>query len=60
MSVNQKIGDDTNSYWLPALYVGAAYSMGRHAAIGVRYDVLYDDEKSIYDSAFTPFVRVYF
>lgn len=60
LSVNQKIGEDTSSYWLPALYIGAAYSMGRRAAIGMRYDVLYDEQKSIYDSAFTPFIRVYF
>lgn len=49
-----------DSYLLPAWYMGAAYSMGRRAAIGIRYDVLYDEEKSIYDSAFTPFVRIYF
>ncbi len=55
-------GDDTyqEEYWLPAWYLGAAYAMGRHAAVGIRYDVLYDEEKSIYDSAFTPFIRVYF
>ena len=51
--------DQKNSYWLPAWYMGVAYSMGRRAAIGVRYDVLYND-KSIYDSEFTPFIRVYF
>jgi len=50
----------TDSFWLPAWYFGAAYSMGRHAAVGIRYDVLYDDENRIYDSPFTPFVRIYF
>lgn len=49
-----------DSYWVPALYVGVAYSMHKHAAIGVRYDVLYNEEKSIYDSPFTPFIRIYF
>lgn len=49
-----------NKYWTPALYLGVAYSMNRNVAIGIRYDVLYDSEKSIYDKAFTPFIRVYF
>ncbi len=63
LSVNRKNYGETDSYWLPALYVGAAYSMSRNVAIGIRYDVLYDDKnenENIYDSAFTPFVRVYF
>lgn len=57
LSVNSNAVD---SYWVPAWYMGAAYSMGRHAAIGVRYDILYDEGRSIYDSPFTPFVRIYF
>lgn len=60
LNVNENYKGTKRSYWLPAWYMGAAYTMGRHAAIGVRYDVLYDEENSIYDSAFTPFVRVYF
>ena len=47
-------------YWLPALYVGAAYTMGRYVAVGIRYDMLYNADKSFYNSAFTPFFRVYF
>ncbi len=60
LNVVQKYDNTKDSYWLPAWYLGAAYSMGRRAAVGIRYDVLYDEEKSIYDSAFTPFVRIYF
>ncbi len=52
--------EDTNSYWQPAWYVGLGYGLGKHGAIGMRYNILYDKEKSIYDSAFTPFIRVYF
>ncbi len=47
-------------YWIPAWYMGIAYSMRRHAAFGFRYDVLYDKDKSVYDSPFTPFIRIYF
>lgn len=51
------IQDD--EYWIPALFVGAGYRT-RNVTIGVRYDVLYDDNKSIYANAWAPFVRVYF
>jgi len=43
----------------PALYFGAAYNQGRFA-FGFRYDVLYDSNKSIYASPFSPIVRFYF
>jgi hypothetical protein len=55
-----KIGDQTDSYWVPALYGGLAYRMGKYSSMGVRYDFLFEKDKSIYDSAFTPFVRLYF
>jgi len=45
---------------VPALYLGAGYSMGRNISAGVRYDVLYDENKSLYASPLTPFVRIYF
>lgn len=60
LNVNTISIEDKDSYWIPALYIGAAYSMGRFSAMGIRYDVLYDKEKSIFDSPFTPFVRFYF
>lgn len=43
----------------PALYFGAAYNQGRFA-FGFRYDVLYDENKSVYASPFSPIVRFYF
>ena len=43
----------------PALYLGAAYNNGRFA-FGFRYDVLYDKDKSVYASPFSPIVRFYF
>lgn len=47
------------SYWYPALFLGAGYTTGA-MTIGIRYDVLYDDRKSIYGNALMPFVSVYF
>lgn len=45
---------------VPALFFGIGYSARRNIAIGLRYDVLYNETKSLYSSALTPFVRVYF
>lgn len=52
-------GHRHDSYWYPALFLGAGYTNGP-MTIGIRYDVLYDEEKSIYGRALMPFVSVYF
>lgn len=54
---NSLIQDD--NYWIPALFVGAGYRT-RNVTVGLRYDLLYDDTKSIYANPWAPFVRVYF
>jgi len=59
LNINLNNGFNQNSYWNPALYFGAAYRSGG-MSIGLRYDVLYKENKSIYSSALTPFFRVYF
>lgn len=46
-------------YWYPALFLGAGFR-SYNVTMGIRYDVLFDDEKSIYAQAWMPFVRVYF
>lgn len=48
-----------DSYWSPALFLGLGFS-NRNVTVGIRYDVLYDEGKSIYSNAWMPFVRVYF
>lgn len=52
-------GTSEDNYWSPALFLGAGYST-RNVTFGLRYDVLYNENKSIYASALLPFVRVYF
>lgn len=52
-------GDFSENYWNTALYLGIGFRT-RNVTLGVRYDVLYDDNKSIYAEPFMPFVRVYF
>ncbi|WP_323027224.1 hypothetical protein [Gelidibacter japonicus] len=47
------------NYWYPALFLGLGYR-SHNVSVGIRYDVLYDEGKSIYGDAWVPFVRVYF
>lgn len=53
----QRLSDD--NYWYPALFLGAGFRQNNFT-IGLRYDVLYNSSKSVYASAYVPFVRVYF
>ena len=48
-----------DTYWSPALFVGAGYRSG-NVTLGIRYDLLYDKDKSIYANAWAPFLRFYF
>lgn len=52
-------GNIDDNYWTPALFFGLGYTTGP-VTVGVRYDVLHDDEKSIYADAFMPFVSIFF
>jgi hypothetical protein len=52
-------GNLSTNYWNTGLYFGAGYRTG-NVTIGGRYDVLYNANKSIYNNAFMPFIRVYF
>lgn len=55
--VNTGIPDD--NYWVPALFLGAGYRSG-NVTLGIRYDVLFDPDKSVYIDPWAPFVRFYF
>lgn len=57
--VNQKQAFDKFNFDYPSLYIGGAYRVGNFSA-GLRYDVLYDNDKTIYSSAFSPIFRFYF
>lgn len=56
---NQKDSFGTYSSNFPALHLGVAYRFGKFA-IGIRYDVLYDENKSIFASPISPVTRFYF
>jgi hypothetical protein len=62
LNVNRKFDNPTfenDNYWYPALFMGIGYG-NRNVTFGIRYDLLYSREKSIYADAYMPFVRVLF
>ncbi|CAM1340857.1 hypothetical protein [Tenacibaculum amylolyticum] len=58
--VNSTFNDIKDSYNYPALYIGSAYRVNEYFTVGIRYDVLYNSNQTIYASAFSPIVRVFF
>ncbi len=56
---DSRTGFANENYWYPALFLGVGYNSGP-VTFGVRFDVLYDRNKSIYSESWVPFVRVYF
>jgi hypothetical protein len=48
-----------DNYWNTALFLGAGYRTN-NATIGIRYNILHNDNNNIYTTAFMPFIRVYF
>lgn len=49
----------SDNFWNTALFLGAGYRTN-NATIGIRYNVLHNDNNNIYTTAFMPFIRVYF
>lgn len=52
-------GDIRNNFNFPALYLGLGYRL-QNISFGFRYDVLYNDNRNIYNSALSPFIGVFF
>lgn len=52
-------GVKPDAFWNTGLFLGAGYRNG-NVTIGGKYNVLYNDNNNVYNSAFMPFVRVYF
>lgn len=55
----QFVSNVDDDYWYPALFLGLGYRNG-NVTFGIRYDILYDEEKSIQNQAWMPFVRFWF
>ncbi len=58
LTVKRTVNNETSQWEVPAFYLGVAYRTGR-VAVGFRYDLLFQQGRSIYPTAFTPFVRIY-
>lgn len=58
-SFGSNFPDLKEDYWLPVLFIGVGYSSGP-VTFGIRYDVLYNEGKSIYADPWMPFIRVFF
>jgi hypothetical protein len=63
LRVNQTfdLGGSTveDNFWSPALFLGVGYTT-RNVTVGLRYNVLFDENNSIYADALIPFVRFFF
>ncbi|MGB5370062.1 MAG: hypothetical protein WBN18_06495 [Flavobacteriaceae bacterium] len=53
-------GTDTEKYWDSALFVGAGFNITDNIAIGAKYNLLYDEDESVYTSPIIPFVNITF
>lgn len=53
------VDDFKENFWNTALFLGAGYRAD-NLTIGIRYNVLHDSNKNVYNDAFMPFVRFYF
>lgn len=52
-------GQIEDNFWNTALFLGAGYRAG-NVIIGIRYNVLFDDDDFVYSTSYMPFVRLYF
>ncbi len=48
-----------DNFWNTGLFVGAGYR-NQNMTIGLRYNLLFDRNKTVYADSWMPFVRVYF
>lgn len=49
-----------NNYWDTALFIGAGFNITRKISVGAKYNMLYDENESVYTSAVIPFVNITF
>lgn len=49
----------TREFWNTGLFLGAGYRID-NVTVGLRYNVLYNENDMVYSEAYMPFIRVYF
>ncbi|MBW2937817.1 alpha-ketoglutarate decarboxylase [Aureisphaera sp. CAU 1614] len=53
-------GKMKNNYWDAALFLGAGMNVTEKITIGAKYNVLYNEDESVYTSPILPFVNISF
>lgn len=59
VNVNYETENFSDKFWNTGLFLGAGYRQDNFT-FGIRYNVLFNEDKNVYGDAFMPFVRVYF
>lgn len=60
LRVNNRLANGvSDDFWNTALFLGLGYRQ-QNFIVGVRYNVLFNEDKNIYPQAWMPFVRVFF
>lgn len=49
----------SDNFWNTGLFLGAAYRID-NVSVGLRYNVLFQEDKGVYGDALMPFIRAYF
>lgn len=52
--------EDKNTFWDTALFVGAGLNITNKFTIGAKYNLLYNEDESVYTSPIIPFVNITF
>jgi hypothetical protein len=60
VSTKSEIDDSKRDFWDSALFVGAGFNVTKKITIGAKYNLLYDEDESVYSSAIIPFVNISF
>tara|TARA_R100000935_G_C2807792_1_gene153544 strand:+ start:190 stop:744 length:555 start_codon:yes stop_codon:yes gene_type:complete len=54
------IDNSKRNFWDAALFIGAGYFITKKISLGAKYNVLYDEDESIYASPIIPFINIGF
>lgn len=57
--VNNSAVQTRQNFWNTALFIGGGFRQ-ENLTVGVRYNVLYNKNDNVYNTAFMPFVRIFF
>ena len=60
VSTKTEIDDSKNSYWDSALFVGAGFNVTDKISVGAKFNLLYNEDESVYSSPVIPFVNISF